>query len=190
MSGDQNAGIGLSFIDILFAFVVGFGLDNVKDKPWVSDFLHNWTNRDLWMFVLGNAVVVGSWIGYHKVMMGLDREVNTWQSLLRFVVDVILLFVYFRLLANIDNPRLVFAIIFQIFFWYVIWDAIVRTEGAVGREVVKDPILTIFWFAIYGVTYLVALNVPWTKYESTEWLILATMGILWTFLYRLHWLPW
>ena|SRR3990167_10704618 len=137
MAGDENTGIGLGFIDVLFAFVVGFGLENVAGKPWVGDLFNNRLDRDLWMFVLANTVVVGSWIGYHKAMMYLNREVDTWQALLRFIIDAILLFEYFRLLGNIANPRLMFAIISQIFILYLLWDLIVKTESTKGQEVAR-----------------------------------------------------
>ena len=190
MAGDQDTGIGLGFIDILFAFVVGFGLEDVRSKPWVSDLFHNWLDRDLWMFVLANTVVVGSWIGYHGAMMHLRKEVDTRQSLLRFVIDVILLFEYFRLLGNIGNPPLVFAIIFQIFVWYVLWDLIVRTEGTPGKEAPIVASATVFWGLIFGITWLIARKVPWTSYENAEWLTLAAAGMIGTFLYRVHWVPW
>ena len=191
MAGEQNTGIGLGFIDVLFAFVVGFGLENVNDKPWVRELLSNWLDRDLWMFVLANTVVVGSWIGYHKAMMYLNREVNNLQSLSRFIIDVILLFEYFRLLANIGDPRLMFAIIFQVFILYLLWNLIVKTEGTEAKKVARlwRP-ATVFWCFIFGITYLIARNVPWAGYENVEWLILASAGILGTFLYRLHWVPW
>lgn len=184
MDGDQNTGIGLGFIDILFAFVVGFGLENVQGKQWVRDLLHNWLDQDLWMFVLANAVVVGSWIGYHKAMMHLDREVDTWQSFWRFIIDMILLFQYFRLLGNIDNPRRVFAIIFWIFLLYVIWDWFVSTEP-LGPQFAIGRGKTIFWFLILGGMYWLASRVPLTKYENTEWRILAAAGIFCSVMYRL-----
>lgn len=191
MAGDQNTGIGLGFIDVLFAFVVGFGLENVREEPWVRELLNNWLDRELWMFILANTVVVGSWIGYHKAMMHLNREVDTWQSLLRFVIDAILLFEYFRLLGNIADPRLMFAIIFQVFTLYLLWDFIVKMEEVEAKKLARlwRP-ATAFWWLIFGIIYLLARNVPWTGYENTEWLFLAAAGFIGTFLYRFHLVPW
>jgi hypothetical protein len=119
-----NPTLAVGFIDILFAFVIGFGLESVKEERWVSDFIHNWKDLSLWFFVLSNVVVIGSWVGYHRTT--LPQDLDNLPHTLRFVIDVILVFLYFRLMRNIDgphfDPHLMFAIMFQAFVWYGIGD--------------------------------------------------------------------
>jgi hypothetical protein len=194
MSTQRGPAIGLSFIDILFALVVGVGLTEVIRRPWVTDFLGNWRELDLWVFVLGNTVVVASWVGYHKMMAGepttnagrlaepLDPEIRSGQSFVRFVIDIVLLFLYYRLLVRIDNPLLVPCLVCWIFFFYIVWDCVVITEQPIGKRGGVTVIWTLFLILVFfaGRYYLL------TAHSPAGWFCLFIGGICGAVAYRLH----
>ncbi|MBI4443749.1 MAG: hypothetical protein HY649_10285 [Acidobacteria bacterium] len=188
MSDQPKSAVGLDFIEVLFAIVVGIGLERMMDNPWVTDLISNWARIDLWFFVLGNTVVIGSWVGYHKAMSrGLDPEIRTWQGFSRFLIDIILLFEYARLLTSFSNPRMVLYLIFQVFVLYVVWDCIVITEQSQG----KHGGATIFWCIFFGLISWMGSKVPWMVNETNSWRILSVFSILGALLYRLEkwWIP-
>lgn len=164
MDTRKGPAVGLTFIDILFAVVVGVGLTDVTGRAWITDFFANWRGADLWAFILGNTVVVASWVGYHKMMAGrfkahagasaepLDPEVRTPQGVLRFIIDIVLLFLYYRLLVRIDYPLLVLSLVCWIFLLYIIWDCIVVTEQPIG----KRGGVTLIWTVFFILVFLVA----------------------------------
>jgi hypothetical protein len=147
MNGNQTPKVGLSFIDILFAVVVGIGLERATGRPWFRNLPDYWLDLDFWMFVLGNTVVIASWVGYHRMMTEekLDPEVRSKQGLLRFLVDVVLLFLYCRIVVVIDAPLEAFTTIAWIFFLYLFWDWIVITE----RRVEKRSGVSLLWFGVF-----------------------------------------
>jgi hypothetical protein len=147
VSENRTSKVGLGFVDILFAIVVGIGFERAIGRPWFRSLPDHWLELDLWMFLLGNTVVIASWVGYHRMMTEekLDPEVSSVQGLLRFVVDILLLFLYCRLLVIIDAPLDAFRIIAWIFFLYVAWDWIVITE----RRVEKRSGVSLLWFVVF-----------------------------------------
>ncbi len=183
MNERQTSKVGLSFVDILFAVVVGIGFERAIGRPWFRNLLGNWSELDLWIFVLGNTVVIASWVGYHRMMTQeeLDPEVSTRQGFLRFLVDIILLFLYCRLLVAIDAPLDAFGTIVWIFLLYVIWDWIVITE----KPVKKRSGVSLLWFVVFWVLYLGVRKFGKTHGE-VECYISCLLGIDFAFLYRLQ----
>ncbi len=193
MSKKKGPAVALSFIDILFAVVVGVGLTGVVGKPWVADFFANVNALDLWVFVLANTVVVASWVGYHKMMAGapatdgepitepLDPEIRTVQGFLRFLIDIVLLFLYFRMLVEIDHPILVLGVIVWVFVLYVGWDCIVITEHPIG----KRGGVTIMWAIFFLAAFLVG-RYALSPANHIAWLCLLLGSIDGAVSYRLQ----
>jgi hypothetical protein len=181
MDEEQASGVGLSFIDILFAIVVGIGFEQAIERPWFRDLISNWSSRDLWLFVFANAVVIASWIGYHRMMTEekLDPAVRGWQGFVRFPVDILLLFFYCRLVVRLDYPGEVFTTTAWVFGLYLIWDLVVITE----RRVEKRSGVSAVWFAAflalsYGSQEVVKLKGEWYWYPC------CVLGLFGVFLYR------
>jgi len=173
----------LGFVDILFAVVVGIGFERAIGKPWFRALPYKWLDLDLWMFVLGNTIVIASWVGYHRMMTEekLDPEVGSPQGVLRFVVDIILLVLYCRLLVASDAPLDAFETIAWIFSLYVIWDWIVITE----RYVEKRSGVSLLWFAVFLGLYFGARKVQTLPGEFSRFLP-CLLGICFAIAYRFH----
>ena len=193
MSNEKGPAVGLTFIDILFAVVVGVGLTDVTGRAWVTNFLGNLGDPELWAFILGNTVVVASWVGYHKMMAGqsgpdaeaspkpLDPELRTPQGVVRFIIDVVLLFLYYRLLVRTDYPLLVLSLVCWVFVLYVLWDCVVITEQAIG----KRGGVTLIWTALLFLVYLAGRYcLPMTN--RVGWICLYICGTLFAWGYRYH----
>ena len=183
MSENQTSKVGLGFVDILFAIVVGIGFERAIGRPWFRSLSGNLLELDLWMFVLSNTVVIASWVGYHRMMTEerLDPEVSSVQGFLRFVVDIILLFLYCRLLVVIDAPLDAFKTIAWVFFLYLIWDWIVITE----RHVEKRSGVSALWFVLFLALYFGMSRFPQILGIRLCYLW-CFLGIFSAFAYRLH----
>jgi len=180
MSEDSGSRVALDFIDVLFAIVVGIGLERVIDKTWITRL--DFSELHLWLFVLANLIVIGSWIGYHGAMKsGLKSGVETKQALARFLIDIVLLFQYARLLASFDDPQRLFSLIFQVFFWYVVWDLVVATE----RVPDMHSGVTLFWCFYMGLIWLVGQGDPRPLKETTLWWLLTSLTLFGVFAYRI-----
>jgi len=183
MNENQSSKVGLSFIDILFAVVVGIGFERAIGRPWFRDLPGNWSELDLWMFVLGNIVVIASWVGYHRMMTQdkLDPEVGSVQGFLRFLVDVILLFLYCRIVVVIDAPLDVFRTIVWVFVLYLVWDWIVITE----RRVEKRSGVSLLWFTVFLGLYFGVRKFGKSQVELV-WHVSCVLAICFALLYRLQ----
>jgi len=183
MNENQTSKVGLSFIDILFAVVVGIGFERAIGRPWFRDLPGNWSELDLWMFVLGNTVVIASWVGYHRMMTQekLDPEVGSVQGFLRFLVDVILLFLYCRIVVVIDARLEAFRTIAWVFLLYLVWDWIVISE----RRIEKRSGVTLLWFAVFLGLYFGVRKFGKSQGEVV-WHVSCFLGICFAFAYRLQ----
>jgi len=122
MSTDNKLSeIYVSFIDLLFAVVLGqsFILISGEDMlpTWVADFLNS--IPVIFNVLLVYALIITSWVGYHKSVIVLPIK-----SAYRFIVDVILLFLYyaaFRYVNSIESLTIIFSLIFCLYF---VWNLI------------------------------------------------------------------
>jgi hypothetical protein len=180
---NQASKVGLGFVDILFAVVVGIGFEQAIGRPWFRAFPYNWLDPDLWMFVLGNTVVIASWVGYHRMMTEeeLDPEVSSIQGTLRFVVDIFLLVLYCRLLVAIEGPLDALEIIVWVFSLYVVWDWIVVTE----RYVQKRSGVSLLWLVLFLGLYLGARGVQKLPGGVSRFLP-CLLGVCFAIAYRLQ----
>ena len=183
MSENQTSKVGLGFVDILFAVVVGIGFEQAIERPWFRAFPYNWLAPDLWMFVLGNTIVIASWVGYHRMMTEeeLDPEVSSLQGALRFVLDIFLLVLYCRLLVAIEDPLDALEIIAWVFSLYVIWDWIVITE----RYVQKRSGVSLLWFVLFLGLYFGARGVQKLPAGVSRFLP-CLLGVCFAVAYRLQ----
>lgn len=105
------------FIDILFAVVMGqsFVLLTSKYVAWFGD----WASymAQIATILLVYALVVTSWVGYH-------RSAKAYPILhpLRFLLDIFLLFMYYFAFASAGDFGLVMHIFVIVFIAYTLWD--------------------------------------------------------------------
>jgi hypothetical protein len=108
----EQSKVYVRFIDILYAVVVGQSFVFLSSR----NFLNLTTLLDI---VLGYAVVITSWIGYHTSTRKLPIR-----NILRFAVDVVLLFLYYLIFVNVESFTMVVAILTFVFGLFLLWEVI------------------------------------------------------------------
>ncbi|MGH9450235.1 MAG: hypothetical protein ACRD11_06785 [Terriglobia bacterium] len=126
----------VSFIDILFAIVLGIGIEAIVTEPWLKDY-HGFARLAFWTFVLAGMVVIGSWLGYHIAMRELGRGITGRRQFFRFCIDICLLFEYARILKRFDDLNFVLLQIAVIYVWYLLWDLVSYGEWGGAHWVVS-----------------------------------------------------
>jgi len=166
-------------VTILFAIVFGVGLAALKGKDL--------TDYNLWVLVLAYTAILFSWWGYHwGTVMG-PYETN-WLS---YVVDVLLLVIYWYLI-NTPSP------LAHVIFWYVLmfllyyfWEAIrcCKTEGIDGDQKQKIRkarkanllffvILTLLLFCDFNKSDLKQLIAPTLSWLEWRWMVVSILFLL------------
>lgn len=177
----------VSFIDVLFAVVLGqsFILLTSKDD-YGTWFIQPYANAfGLFTILLVYGLIISSWVGYHQ-------SVKTYplQSIWRFFIDIILLFLYYFAFANAGNFGTVLLAITASFSAYVAWD-IFRIyenrsslkEGSTKADLCKRLGWSIVFLCCHVlVYYLYAYAYPLV--HGIEWGFLAVaIGLLVTYRY-------
>ena len=156
----ERSDLFVKFIDVLFAVVIGqsFGLlsSGQGAASWVATLSQN-------VIALGDAVlfyglIISSWIGYHVSIKELPIK-----NVGRFLVDILLLFLYSLALANLSSFANTALILASVFALYCLWcfirlfeypDRTVRSEHHMtGRTVLAGAFALLF----LGIATLVAL---------------------------------
>jgi cytidine deaminase len=104
-------------VTILFAVVFGMGLQQILDFHIAEKF---WMGISFWLFCLANVAVVLSWYGYHWGTINGPKEYNK----LCYVVDCLLVVVYWLLLNKRNNFTLVLIFYFLMFLLYFAWELV------------------------------------------------------------------
>jgi hypothetical protein len=107
--------IHLDLIDIVFGVIVGVSFTDFREilVPISIKF-------ETFTLLLAYVTVIGSWIGYHRAI---NRKPD--ESVVRFIIDLIILYLYFYLIYSIRDFLTVIMVLPTIFGFYTIW-AIVR----------------------------------------------------------------
>lgn len=145
--------IYVRFIDILFAVVLGqsFVLLNSEEgfKPWL---VHPWSNAfGIATLLLVYGLVITSWVGYHR-----STRVYPIRNPLRFVIDVLLLFLYYMGFVNAGNFETVNWVFFFVFASYIAWDVFrvveYRNQKNLIRELLKRLAISIAFAVVFFVS--------------------------------------
>src|SRR5690349_564151 len=102
----------IGFIDVLFGVIVGVSFTDFRAilVPIILKF-------ETFTLLLAYVTVIGSWIGYHIAI-----ENKPDRSVYRFIVDLIILYLYFYLIYSVQNFNVVVMMLPVIFGFYIIWD--------------------------------------------------------------------
>ena len=160
----------VSFIDVLFGVVVGISF--VQFVPITLEF-------KTFTALLAYATVVASWVGYHKALSnGSDKYIGPS----RFVIDIILLYLYYYLISSFNNFPLMLFIFPIIFVFYVLWEL----SRLIELWKKNEPKYRIIWNSIFLILFLIQLaaysyftnlsNVEW--FQWTFWTVSMTMILL------------
>jgi hypothetical protein len=118
---------GLRFTDILFGFVIRELFLRLQNWAQLPSYV-------LWHLIVGAALVLGSWIGFRRSVYRSAYEVKFINlPLLRFLVDQLLIILYFRIsvLTTVEGIVLPTAdqlaeatasLLVSVFVLYAVWD--------------------------------------------------------------------
>jgi len=110
--------IYVRFVDILFAVVLATSFSTILSPQGLPNWLMNPLAN---ITILGNVLlaytlVITSWIGYHMSVSKLPIK-SVW----RFLIDILLLFLYNAAFMNITSFQIISIILAIVFMCYLIW---------------------------------------------------------------------
>ena len=174
-SDDDAAKVGLSFIDVLFALIVGKIFDDIGAHA-----------RDLgadgaMQLALAFVVTVTSWVGYHESKRRARYPLRFFTApLWQFVVDVSLVAAYGALVLgargtsslSVDSFRWDATIVALIFIGYFVWDRLSLAMSKTGmysqtKDRPKRRRVTVIFL---WVTVVIAV-VTWPLDAKGRWLV-------------------
>ena len=191
-TNDNGGRIGVVFIDVLFAIVMGISATEILGEPWYKQgptFV--WQSSfgfEMGVLLLGYATLITSWVGYHRSVGTIPQEIGTFSQWVTFVIDILLLACYLLILTKFKDFGFVLVMLFLVFGLYVIWDIFhQRQRTSSDAESRQRMGVSRFW-AVYFALLLVAyclLELKDAIQVTVDWgfLSLAFAGIV---LYRLH----
>lgn len=164
------------FIDILFAIVIAQSFVLLEDKDWYRPYFEypviNAFNITLILLVY--TLIITSWIGYHESI------IHHKETVYRFIIDILLLFLYYLAFVSIKDFNFILTIFNIIFFIYLIWDFFRIFENYKSKEkwkLVKRTGVTALFFTIYFFVHEI-YNTIIIGVEGIEWAILIVMFVL------------
>jgi succinate dehydrogenase hydrophobic anchor subunit len=164
-----------SFIDVLFAVVLGqsFVLLTSRDyySMWFTDPYAN--AFGLFTLILVYGLVISSWVGYHQSIKNYPLK-SVW----RFLIDIVLLFLYYFAFANAGNFNTVLLAITVSFTAYVAWDIVRIYENRSSlknHSILMDLLKRLGWSCAFAFLYFVVYLLY--GYASP-----IVIGIRWAFL--------
>jgi hypothetical protein len=112
----------IGFVDILFGVVVGISF--AQFVPITLEF-------KTFTAILAYSTVVASWVGFHK---GFKSGSDDYKGPYRFVIDIILLYLYYYLINSFNDFPLMLVILPIIFGFYVLWELRRLIELGIRKE--------------------------------------------------------
>jgi len=167
------------FVDILYAVVIGqsYVLLTSRYAAWFED----WTSyqAQIATILLVYALVVTSWVGYHRSVKAYPI-LKPW----RFLLDIFLLFVYYVAFASAGDFGMVTRLFFIVFAAYTLWDQIRLMEywnltyGTEDRKRLRDRVLVSALFLAAFVIVSYVYSFVSTNLFATAILFVCMIGLL------------
>ncbi|MCE2464430.1 MAG: hypothetical protein J4F46_11135 [Dehalococcoidia bacterium] len=192
--GDGDLSSTATFIDVLFAVVMGLGLTQVMKLDWFESlsFSSALNSRfEIAVIFVGYLTLFCSWWGYHRSLRRRQEPRGTIGVLI-FAVDILLLACYWLLLVRFESLLFVLSVLFVVFVFYVAWDTL-RWLKERKEPPGEDPdawqrrAVTIFSMVFMAVILgaYVALDCSRNLFTGLEWVfvVLAYVVLL---EYRIH----
>lgn len=117
----ERSAVFVRFIDILFAVVLGQSFVFLSSERGVSVWIAAPSQNLVALadVCLAYALVVTSWVGYHYSTTKLPMK-----NVLRFVIDIALLFLYYLAFVNVQSFAVTSIILFFVFLLYFVWNGV------------------------------------------------------------------
>ena len=188
---EQDFSSTVTFIDVLFAVVMGLGLTQIIELPWFKSLSFGSVVDNAFeiaVIFLGYLTLFCSWWGYHRSLRRRQFPGGTIGVAI-FAVDILVLACYWLLLVKFDSLMFALAVLFVVFAFYFIWDTLwwlkERPEEVPTRW--QRRAVTIFWTGILGIILVAYMVLDSSKNLSAglEWgfVVLAYLVLL---SYRIH----
>lgn len=187
----QDFSSTVTFIDVLFAVVMGLGLTQIIELCWFKSLSFEsvfGSAFEIAVISLGYLTLFCSWWGYHRSVRRRQLPGGTIGVAI-FGVDILLLACYWLLLVKFESLLFVLSFLFVVFSLYVIWDTLwwlkERPERVPATR--QRRAVTIFWMLGLGVILgaYVALGRSENLSTELEWgFVLVAYLVL--ILYRVH----
>ncbi|MGA8725555.1 MAG: hypothetical protein WB565_10970 [Acidimicrobiales bacterium] len=187
--------IGVDFIDILFGFVVAeifAAFTTVQGNEYAS-----WAN-----LILALAIVVFSWLGYHKAKDAYSRTISFRDpSIIQFLIDVGVVALYLALVKQSEHAQAVARLaphqplsirpqaitIIAIFGLYLIWDLLqIHLADDSKKSQATEHTWWSFGFFVAFAVYSAIIIWVWRPNSNETIVIADAVYLLLTYLYRLN----
>jgi hypothetical protein len=149
------------FIDILFAVVLGQSFVFLSSQSgislWIAAPYQNLVT--LLDVILAYTLVVTSWVSFQTSTRKLPIR-----NISRFIIDVVLLFLYYLTFVNVGSFTTVSTILTVVFFLYFAWEIVRLFEYADNVEEGQLDLLrrtgmtALFLILFFGVTFAANVN--------------------------------
>ena len=187
----QDFSSTVTFIDVLFAVVMGLGLTRIIVLPWFKSLSFGSVGDNAFeiaVIFLGYLTLFCSWWGYHRSVRRRQFPGGTIGVAI-FAVDILVLACYWLLLVKFESLLFVLSVLFVVFAFYVIWDTLwwlkERPEMVPARW--QRRAVTIFWTGILGIILVAYVVLGRNDSLPTEikwgFVVLAYLVLL---MYRVH----
>ncbi len=143
MSSENGRRIAIDFIDPLFATVISLNFAQIMmeswftpanlskyfQQPWlVSSELDTSSKLQIAGLLLAYLTIVTSWVGYHVSIKNSPIDVEKSAGFFRFIVDIVLLALYWLLLIDFQSLTFQLYLLILVFLTFVVWDQLKSHE--------------------------------------------------------------
>lgn len=190
--------ISVDFIDPLFAVALGLNFEEIGKEHWFGHILTGLGAPDtrfiMATLLLGYTTVVLSWVGYHRSIKRHPIRLGKSSGWGRFILDVVLLILYFFLLVRYHDFAGELCVLAGIYFLFIVWDFFKMIEHPrkdYGSEEkwlrsVAQRGVTVFWFIVFlAFAFFYRFSPPRERFAYQDWLLLI-FALAATILYRVH----
>ena len=181
----------VTFIDVLFAVVMGLGLTQIMELCWFKSLsLESVFDSafEIGVIFVSYLTLFCSWWGYHRSVRRRQRPRGTIGVAI-FGVDILLLACYWLLLVKFESLLFVLSVLFVVFVFYVIWDTLwwLKERPEPFPATWQRRGVTICWMGILGLilgTYVILVRgETFSTQLEPVFVVLAYLVLI---LYRVH----
>jgi len=117
----KRSSLYVNFIDILFAVVLAQSFVFLSSQEGITTWIASPSENIVTIAntILAYTLVITSWVGYHT-----STEQLPIKHVLRFVIDIILLMLYYMAFANVRSFANLLIIMCSVFVLYTFWTLI------------------------------------------------------------------
>ncbi len=203
MTSENGRRIAIDFIDPLFATVISLSFAQFMLQSWFTSpnllkyFQQPWlvfseldTSGKLQIagLLVAYITIVTSWVGYHVSIKNSPIDVEKRAGFIRFIVDIVLLALYWLLLIDFQSLTFQLYLLVLIFVTFAIWDQLKAHEYKAYENIKSQRRrgVTIFWLLMFVIIYSLYVSNAFRLSASWEDPIFLLAAVVSLIMYRLH----